>query len=314
MSERDIRRLLALVEKHLGTSWLDIADWLKTQNSLDAIESRLLVGDYQGVIQEVESAARMFATQTHSAFIQGGQQGAEWLDSQLPDKLVRFDVKNDYAIRAAERNELELVRGLTQEVRETVHSIIIDGTRTSANPREMARDIRSSIGLTPTQDKAVRSYRQALEQQDWSNALSRELSSGQGDRTVRRLQRDGGSLSPKQVDSLVDRYRENALTWRAETIARTESSRNVHAGLEESFRQAVERGDVDAEQLVKEWIHAGRGKSRPDHIAMSGTTVKFGEEFEFPDGTRMKYPGDPRGGPEHVANCRCTIATTIASI
>lgn len=258
----------------------------------------------------------MFATETHGAYVKSGQAAAKWLDSQpaLKDKLVRFDVTNDRAVYQAKRNELELVQGLSQETRENVRAIVVDGTRTSANPREMARDIKESIGLTPHQEKAVRSYRQALRDQDWSNALSRELSSGQGDRTVRRLQRDGGALTESQIEELTERYRQNALKWRAETIARTESAKNVHAGLDESFRQAIERGDVEVDQLQKEWIHAARGRnSRPDHAAMHGTQVGFLEDFVFSDGTRMKYPHAPGAPVEHVANCRCTYSTVLVS-
>lgn len=314
MSERDMAKLLDLVEKYLGTSWIEVSQWLRTvdANSLDKIEARLIMGDFRGIVAEVESAAARFASETHSQLIRAGETWSKWLDKQLPDKLVRFDIENVRAIRAAERNKLELVRGLTKETREVVSNILVDGTRRSANPHQVARDIRDSIGLTPSQEAAVRSYRRALESQDWSNALSRELSSGQGDRTIRRLQRDGGALTPKQVDSLVGRYRDNALKWRAETIARTETLRNVHAGLDEAMHQAVERRDVKVEQLVKEWIHAGRGgKSRPDHIAMSGTQVPFNDVFTFSDGTKMRYPGDPRAGAEHTANCRCTMGTIL---
>lgn len=316
MSERDIRALLALVEKTLGRSWLDISDWLRDQNSIDAIESRLLAGDYAGIVREVESAARTFAAATHDGYIKGGRASSQWLDKQpaLKDKLVRFDVTNDRAVYQARQNEIELVRGLTRETRETVQSIIIDGTRESLNPRVIARDIKASIGLTPSQDKAVRNYRRALENGDWSNALSRELSSGQGDRTIRRIQRDGGSLTEKQIESLTERYRQNALKWRAETIARTETLANVHAGLDAGYQQAIERGDIEAGQLVKEWIHASRGKSRPDHVAMNGKTVRFDELFEMPDGSRMKHPGDPAGGAKNRANCRCTVSVTIASL
>lgn len=315
MSEHDIRALLAKIERALGASWIDIADWLRDQNSLDAIEAKLLRGDYLGVVSEVESAARMFATETHGAFVRAGQKQAAWLDEQpqLKDKLVRFDLKNDRAIRAAQRNELELVQGLTAETREVIRNVVVDGTITAINPREMARNIRDAIGLTPQQEKAVRSYRRALKEQDWSNALGRELSSGQGDRTIRRVARDGVGLSDRQIDDLVERYRQNALTSRAETIARTESARNVHAGLGEAFQQAVDRGDLEAGQLVVEWIHANRGpKSRPHHVDLDRTTVKWGEKFTLPSGVRMRWPHDEGAPASEVANCRCTFSTTLA--
>lgn len=248
--------------------------------------------------------------------MRAGQAGAEWLDSQpaLADKLIRFDAVNQRAVFAARQNELELVQGLSAETRQTVRQVITDGQRSGLNPRTIARDIRQSIGLTPTQEQHVRNYRRALEQGDFGNALGRELSSGQSDRTVRRAQRDGTALTEQQIDTAVERYRQNYVQYRAETIARTESARNVHAGIDESMRQAIERGDVEAEQLVKEWIHAGRGHSRPAHAAMDGKTVKWGELFELPTGARMRYPHDPSAGADENANCRCTYATTLVHL
>jgi hypothetical protein len=313
VSEHDLKALLALVERHLGSSWLDVADWLRQQNGLDAIEARLRVGDYYGVVQGIEDAARRFAAETHSQFVLAGQRGSAWLDEQLPSRLVRFDIQNERAVSAARRNQLELVHGLTQEAREKVGAIVVDGQRAGTNPREMARSIRDSIGLTSSQEAAVRSYRTALEQADFSNALSRQLSHGQSDRTIRRVQRDGSQLTNAQIDQAVERYRQNALTARAETIARTESGRNVHAGLAEAFQQAVDRGDIEAGQLVKEWIHAGRGvHSRESHREMDGKQVKWGEAFSLPSGARMQWPHDPAGGAGETANCRCTYSTTIA--
>lgn len=306
-----MKNLLALVEKHLGARWVDVSEWLRKQNSLDAIEQRLLAGDYDGLIREIDAAAKRFAAETYAQFLRAGQDGSRWLDEQLPDKLVRFDVNNQRAIKAAQRNELELVRGLAHETRQKVNQILVDGTRASANPRVMARDIRDSIGLTPYQEQIVRNYRRALEMADWDNALGRQLSHGQADRTVRRLARDGGELAPEQIDKMVEQYRQNWIGYRAETIARTEAGRNVHAGIDEAMRQATERGDIDAEQLQVEWIHAGHGaNSRPRHAALDGKTVPWGKMFDV-NGTPMRYPHDPAAPPSETANCRCTYATTI---
>ena len=48
-----MQKLLDLVEKHLGTEWLGVTDWLRDTNSLDAIESRIravVAGRYPYVI------------------------------------------------------------------------------------------------------------------------------------------------------------------------------------------------------------------------------------------------------------------------
>lgn len=110
MSERDIKRLLAVVEAALGREWLDVAEWLREQNQIDEIERALRTNDFRELVAAVEAAARRFAAATDAGFIRAGQAAADWLDSQpsLSNKIVRFDVKNERAIAAARRNELEL--------------------------------------------------------------------------------------------------------------------------------------------------------------------------------------------------------------
>lgn len=318
MSEKDIARLLALVEKALGREWVDATEWLRDldANSVDAIEARLLAGDYAGLVREVESAARTFAAATHASYERAGRAGAKWLDAQpeLAEKLVRFDAKNERAIYAARRNEIELVNGLANETRQNVRQILVDGQRQGLNPRVLARDIRDSIGLTPTQEQHVRNYRRSLEEGQYGDAMRRELHDARSDKKIRRLARDGGELTEAQIDTMTERYRRNYVAYRAEVVARTESARNVHDGLAESFRQAVERGDLEASELVKEWIPGPRTKdARDSHRAKAllDQRPRVDEPFVLADGTRMMYPGDASAPVEHLANCRCTFATTL---
>lgn len=314
MSDQDMEELLDLVEKHLGKQWIEITDWLREHNQLEDIEERLRAHDYEAAIKGVEDAALRFAAETHAAFVLSAQRNTEWLDGKV-DSLVRFDVQNEHAVAAAKTNQFEWVTGWTQEVRETVQQILVRGREKGTNPLDLARDIRDSIGLTPQQEAAVASYREALEQQDWSNALGRELSNGHSDRTIAAARDAGRALTKAQIDTAVARYRDNMQTSRAETISRTESLRAIHEGQQEGFRQAIARGDVDADELIHEWHHALVGRfSRPDHVKMDGVQVQFGQDFELPDGVRMKFPGDPRGGAKHNANCRCTRSTTLADI
>lgn len=316
MSERDLRRLLELVEKHLGSSWVDAVKWLRElpANQVAEIEARLIRGDYGGIVQGLEASAKKFAAEMQNGYVTAGRAGADWLDNKVPDKLVMFDQTNWRAVDRAKRNEYQLIQQVTQDQRDMVRGVVSEGQTAGTNPRELAKTIRDGIGLTANQEQHVRNYRQALEQGDWGNALGRELRDGRSDRTLRKLRDNGGALSGDQVDSLVNRYRANYVALRAETIARSEGTRNVHEGLDESMRQAVERGDVKAEQLVEQWIAGPATRySREQHQSMDGQQQPFGQPFVAPDGTRIRYPGDPMAGAAHTANCRCTKATTLAA-
>ena len=308
--------LLELVEKHLGSEWSGVVDWLRSHNSLDDIEARLRDGDTRGVLQAIDDAALKFAAETHAAYVHSAQEASSWLNEKLPDALVRYDVNNAAAIAAAQQNQLEWVTDLRQETRDTIHQVIVEGHQRGANPREVARDIRDSIGLAPPQESAVRSYRAALESHDWSNALGRELSSGHSDRSIVAARDAGRALTADQIDVAVERYRQAHVNARAETIARTEGQRNVHAGIDSAFSQAVERGDVDPEQLEGQWLCGPKTRyARPDHRApeLLGQRPTFSELFEMPDGTRMRHPGDPAGGARNCVCCRCTKATRLVA-
>lgn len=305
-----MQRLIEQLQRQLGKGWIEIVEWLRSTNSLTAIDARLAAGDYAGVVAEVESAALRFAAEGHTAYVTAGQKAAKWLDAKVPDALVRFDQTNTRAVRRAEQNQLELVRGFTQEQREVTRRVLVEGARTGVNPREMARDIRDSIGLTDTQSQHVLNYRRQLESRQFGAAMSRELHDARADRTLARLRRAGDSLTPAQVDKMVEAYRKNYISYRAETIARTEALKHAHEGAAEGMQQAVERGDIEAGSLTKTWNAGPRTRhARVDHQHMDGKRVPFGQLFELPDGTRMTGPGDPAGGATHNANCRCNSST-----
>ncbi len=93
-------------------------------------------------------------------------------------------------------------------------------------------------------------------------------------------------------------------------IARTEALRAAHEGTEDLYRQAIERGDIEDGQLTRIWNAGPRTKhAREQHQKMDGERVKMGDPFVMPDGSRLRYPGDPRADPKHTAQCRCTIST-----
>jgi hypothetical protein len=312
VSERELKDLIQTIERQLGVSWAEIVEWLRQQNPIEVIEERLAA---RGVpIAKVEEAALQFAAEVNAAYAHAGRSGAAWLDAQasLEGRAVRFDLASPHAVAYAQQNRYELVREIVDEQRGTIHDVMAAGRQRGVNPREMARDLRDSIGLTSSQEEAVRSYRRSLETGDWSDALRRELRDGRSDRMLRGLRDGDGTVTGEQIDTLVERYRRNYVAYRAETIARTESSRNTHAGLNESFRQAIDRGDLHARELVHEWLAGPRTRnSRPEHHDMNGTRVRFGEAFVFPDGVRKMYPCDGNGGAAHDANCRCTVTTTL---
>lgn len=315
-----MRKLVAALARRFGLSWVDVMDWLQSAdagNNLDAIEQRVRSGQWDRIIANLDDAALRIAAEGQRDYITAANAESDWLDGKVPGALVRFEPDESAVVRRARANKLELVRGFREEANQVTRQIVqramIEGAQGGINPRQVARDFRDSIGLTAYQEGIVANYRRALESKDYSRALGYELSDGNADRTVRTAMRDDRALTPAQVDSMTEKYRRNMLRMRAETIARTEGARNAEDGSSDAMRQAIERGNVDAEDLVVTW-HAGprTRDARDDHQALDGVSVKFGETFRLADGTRMSGPGDPRGGAKHNANCRCTKSTSYS--
>lgn len=308
-----MQALLDLVERALGRSWLDIAAYMRDTTSIADIETAMATGDFSRVTQAVQAAAAKFAADAATQFATAGERAAAWLNPQV-DALVHFDGTNPGAARWAQRNKLDTVSGLSDEQRQVIRQVLVDGARSGANPRETARDIRDSLGLTPPQQEWLDSYRTALESKDYTNALGRELSHGWSDRAIVAAQRRDILLTPAQVDTAVERYRSNIIAFRAETIARTEGLKVAHQGVDESLRQAVASNAIAAARLEGVWNPGPESAfARKYHRSRDLTSQHpaIGEPFVMSDGARMLYPGDPAGGAKHCANCRCAKSTRL---
>lgn len=317
MSERSMRALMKLIAQRIGLTYRDVVSWLESVNSLPEIEARILAGNYAQAIVSIDDAAKKIASEITESYITSGRTTAKWLDSKVKDKLVRFDSTESRVVQRARANELELVQGFREEqyqvARQITQRAMIEGAQDGINPRRVAQDFRASIGLTPTQEEHVASYRRSLEQGDFANVMRRELHDDRANRLLRGVRDRGESLTEAQVVRYTEQYRQSYVNHRATTIARTEALRNANAGAGDAIDQAIARGEVDAAELVKTW-HAGPAtpSARSEHQALDEVSVGVNEDFVLGDGTRMARPGDPRGGAENTASCRCTVSVSFA--
>lgn len=88
---------------------------------------------------------------------------------------------------------------------------------------------------------------------------------------------------------------------RARLIARTESVMVTNAA---KFTQS----ELMPIEMEKTWLHDHPKMPRDWHIALSGKTIDLDKKFNA-QGRMMKHPGDPAGGIENNANCKCTMLT-----
>lgn len=63
-------------------------------------------------------------------------------------------------------------------------------------------------------------------------------------------------------------------------------------------------------EMQKEWMATLDSRTRHSHRRLDGETVEY--DSEFSNGCR--YPGDPKGKPAEVYNCRCTMVARVKGI
>ena len=180
-----------------------------------------------------------------------------------------------------ETNNFRLVREMVDSQRSMIRSVIAEEARLGTNPREVARRIRDNIGLTSKQEGFVQNYKRELQaigrEGSTGNVRTRRLRDRRSDSLVDRAIRDRQPLTEKQINSMVDRYRQRKwINYRAEVIARTEGLRAAHEGSEVMYEQAVGDGTLRSDQIQRTWVTAKDERVRTAHARLNGQSRRYG--------------------------------------
>jgi len=229
---------------------------------------------------------------------------------QLPRSAsiaMKFDILNPRAVNFVKTYEMKLIREVTDESRKAVQETVIRAFETGLHPRQQARIIRDSIGLTRQQARAITNFRlQLTTQQNYPGdrymvaADRRRLSATEARQVTRQMA--SGHMTQPEIDAMVNRYYQSLVNLRSNTIARTETLRASSVGQEELWAQAAEQGLIDPVGSRRFWVTAGDERVRENHRLIPGLNKggrRIGEMFQTPDGD-TPYP------PQSV-NCRCRL-------
>ncbi len=307
-----IERALNRAEPEMRAAFLEMIGMMQGAISLTDLARMIEQGRLEEAFASMLGASAKLGTAYNSAFMDAANDVARQLNRSVGEIIIDFDQTNDFAVAAMKQNRLRLIQGFTHQQREATREALLEGMRRGANPIEQARNFRDSVGLTANQVRAVNNYRRALEEGD-SGALARQLRDRRFDPTVRRSLESGTPLSKQQVDKMVERYRQRYITYRANMIARTEALRSVHEGADAEFRQAIENGQIDPNNMTQEWNTARDERVRGSHRTMHNQTVQLGEQFTSGNGRKTKYPGGFGVASEDI-HCRCTVGTRMTSL
>jgi len=253
-----------------------------------------------------------------------GENFPKYLNTPSGRTVFRFDVRNSRAEAWLRDHSSGLVTRLTDEARTNVRTVLERGMLDGRNPRNIALDlvgrvdpttrnrVGGIVGLTANQETWVSSARRRLV--DLDNAyFSMELRDKRFDRTVARAIADGRPLPAETIEKLTTAYKNNALRYRGESIARTEALQSLNRSENEAYLQAVDLGAVNRASARRVWDSVGDGRVRWSHSKMEAQEVGLDEPFVSPRGARMMHPGDTSlGAPaDEVVMCRCRVRMKV---
>jgi hypothetical protein len=255
-------------------------------------------------------------------------------DIAKPGVAFRFNTLNPKLITWLQTYSLGLIRQIDETTRDGIREHLITGMRAGVNPKQVAVEIKQSIGLTASQMKHVANYRKELETfhtrksakgyglgtkidrvngtQVFKPAEDGTPKDGIDQRRLRDFRFDGQlssamasgkPLSPQQIEKMVAAYTRKYLAYRARNIARTEAMRATNVGVFDAWRQAVDAQVVPEAMVRKQWIVAKDERLCEVCAPIPSMNTKLGVPLK----DLFKTPKGPQSLPPIHPSCRCTI-------
>jgi hypothetical protein len=225
---------------------------------------------------------------------------------------LSFDPELAAAASLMEGQDLDFIAEFTDAQREAVRAALTRALKTGKGTAATARSFRNSIGLTSAQQDAVDTYEELL-QNNSAEALDRVLRDSRYDAGLTAALDAGEPLSAGRIATMVDRYAARYLAMRAETIARTETTRVLNTARQETTMQVVDDAGIPVDDVVRTWSATDDNRTRDTHREMDGQERGLNEPFDSPSGAQLMYPGDPEAPAEEVINCRCAVLISFKS-
>lgn len=286
-----IRKLQPDIARAYLRALRQIAALLTTEELEAVVAGRLTLTE----LFSNESLAR--ATAGYRAAIRESvQEGARLvlpdIRSQVPRVAAVFNFLDPRVITAVRGLETSAMATLTEQVREVSRAYIENGIRDGKGVPAMARQLRTVIGLAPHQERYVDNLARELRELS-PDFKRRVLRDKRYDRIILRAIREGKPLSEAKVEQIASAYRRRFTAHNTEVVTRQITLDSFREANRLSWEQAVADGYLDADSLVKVWVHSGLPKDpRPEHVALSGTAVRY--DRPFPNGQQV--PGESDWG------------------
>jgi hypothetical protein len=276
----ELVRYAARLEPRLRRQFLNAIRALREQMDMDALERAMRIQDPHTRIRAVLEALPLDVLPNELASVKdtlqegfkvGGRIGKEALEES--GLRLRFDISNELAEKWAATRSGEMIVEITDSVREGVRDIMERAFSEGRPPRETAKDIRTIVGLTERQTRAVDKF--------WDELVE-----------------DG--VPEDKIERRVAKYAEAQLKRRSLVIARTETIRASNEGQQEIWQEAVQEGLLDPARTRRVWMVTDDDRLDKNICEpMDEQMVGLNEPFITGEGEEvMKPPAHPQ--------CRCS--------
>lgn len=331
---RQLDALLARLEPELRAAFMAAIDDLLDGADWGALIEALGRRDVEAALAalNIEPAAfARYAQVSEMIFFEGGAAAATLITAPGVGRvMIRFDMRNPAAETWIRQNVGERITAITRDTMQAARDAIRTGFEAGRHPQSIALDLVGRRGAQGVREGGILGLDGPRAERMLAVTHGMETAEGVADLVqggkvrykvnratelrILKAYRNGEAVPAADRAISVRQYGNQLLRERGETIGRTETLQAVMGARQEAWRQGLEKLDATPQDVVKTWWHGGGPKDpREHHVAMSGQIVRGLETpFEFSNGARLRYAGDPDGGAAEVINCTCN--TTYALV
>lgn len=203
-----------------------------------------------------------------------GSVAAQQLGASLGTSEVSFDISSANVTRWLRDHGADMVSDITEASREGIRRALARAFEGDLSPSELAKQIQRRIGLTDRDHSATEKFEQGLRER---------------------------GVSEPEIKRRIVKHEEARLRRRSRNIARTETIRAGNAGQQLTWEQAVEDGNLPADNVRRIWIVTPDDRLDVEICEpMEGQRVRLSEPFVTPGGNSLPFP------PAHPL-CRCAV-------
>jgi hypothetical protein len=285
---------------------------------IESLLARGRAAEIPNVLKLQPSALSPLIEAIRQAVNAGGDMTAKGLRRPGVGAVINFDMRNVAVEEWIRRHAAQLVTAILEDQRAAIRATVAAGVEAGRGPWKIALDIVGRldpvtntriggiVGLTAPQAQYVANMRAELEALS-ADYFDRARRDKRFDSVVSKAIGSDEPLGAANIDRIVSRYADRLLLQRGEMIARTEALEAFNAGRDLAVQQAINEGEVSAQNVTKIWDSAHDTRVRSTHRALSGSKVPMNGVFVSPSGARMRHPGDTSlGAPaDEIIQCRC---------